>query len=114
MRETNEIIRELREDSDARQADIAKILGISQQYYSRYEKGEFDVPLRHLISLARYYNVSLDYLTGHSTFAKPLNELEKNYSKGITVGQFLTKAMSLDTKGREEAINYMNYLANRN
>lgn len=57
-----ERIRELREDNDLTQKDIAKILGTTQQVYSRYEKGENEIPIRHIISLAKYYNVTTDYI----------------------------------------------------
>ena len=59
-----DIIRELREDCDMTQADIAQILGTTQQVYSRYEKGENEIPVRHIIALCKYYNVSADYILG--------------------------------------------------
>ncbi|MDE5548495.1 MAG: helix-turn-helix domain-containing protein [Clostridia bacterium] len=55
-------IRELREDSDMNQTQVAKILGMSQTGYSKYETGENDIPTDILIKLARYYNTSIDYL----------------------------------------------------
>ena len=57
-------IRELREDSDKTQAEIAAYLGTTQQMYSRYENGENEMPVRHVIALAAYYKVSTDYLLG--------------------------------------------------
>ena len=59
-------IKDLREDNDKLQKDIAKLLGISQQYYSEYEKGNRTIPIFHLISLAKYYNTSIDYIVGLS------------------------------------------------
>lgn len=59
-----EIIRELREDRDLNQEDIAKILGTTQQVYSRYENGINEMPVRHIITLCKYYNVSADYILG--------------------------------------------------
>lgn len=59
-------IRNLREDSDLTQQDIAEYLGTSQTMYARYERGANEMPIRHLIRLAQYYNVSLDYLCGLS------------------------------------------------
>ena len=55
-------IRDLREDTDKSQKDIAQLLGISQQYYSEYEKGNRTIPIVHLITLAKFYNTSIDYL----------------------------------------------------
>lgn len=57
-------IRDLREDGDIRQINIATYLGISQQYYSQYERGNFTMPIELLIKLSNYYNVSLDYIVG--------------------------------------------------
>ena len=65
------IIRNLREDADKTQKEIADILGTSQTMYARYERGANEMPLRHLMKLAQYYNVSLDYLCGLSSFKRP-------------------------------------------
>ena len=59
-----DIIRELREDRDLTQKEVAQYLGTTQQVYSRYENGENELPVRHLIALCRYYHVSADYLLG--------------------------------------------------
>lgn len=59
-------IRELREDNDLTQKDIAKLLDTTQQVYSRYEKGENEIPVRHIITLAKFYNVTTDYIFGLS------------------------------------------------
>lgn len=57
-------LKDLREDSEKTQNDISEILKISRQHYSMYERGERELPMHHFITLARYYNVSLDYLAG--------------------------------------------------
>ena len=57
-------IRDLREDHDLKQRDLAKILNCSQQVYSNYELGQRDIPTEILIRLSQYYNVSVDYLLG--------------------------------------------------
>lgn len=57
-------IRDLREDHDLTQADVAAILGTSQTMYARYERCANELPLRHLIALCRYYHVSADYILG--------------------------------------------------
>ena len=59
-------LRDLREDHDKTQQDIADILGTSQTMYARYERGANELPLRHLLKLADYYGVSADYLLGRS------------------------------------------------
>ena len=57
-------MRDLREDNDKTQQEIAEILGTSQTMYARYERGANELPVRHLITLCRYYKVSADYLLG--------------------------------------------------
>ena len=59
-------IRDLREDRDMNQTRIAKMLGMSQTGYSKYETGENDIPTAILIKLARFYNTSIDYLLGET------------------------------------------------
>lgn len=54
----------LRESHNIPQRVLADLLGISVQQYSLYERGEREIPLHHVIELAKYYNVSLDYITG--------------------------------------------------
>lgn len=59
-------IRNLREDRDLSQTKIAKMLGMSQTGYSKYETGENDIPTDILIKLARFYGTSIDYLLGET------------------------------------------------
>lgn len=59
-------IRDMREDADLTQSQVAEMLGIAQTVYSRYERGYQTIPLPLLIKLADNYRVSLDYLTGRS------------------------------------------------
>lgn len=64
MKQYNEILRDIREDRDLTQSDIAHVLKTTQQVYSRYEKGENEIPIRHIITLCRFYNISADYILG--------------------------------------------------
>lgn len=57
-------IRDIREDSDLTQKQIACYLMCDQSLYSKYERGERDVPLHIMVKLAKYYNTSIDYLVG--------------------------------------------------
>lgn len=59
-------IRDLREDSDKRQKDIADLLNMQLTVYQRYERGEREMPLWAAIKLADYYRVTLDYLVGRT------------------------------------------------
>ena len=64
-------IRDLREDHDKTQQEIAEILGTSQTMYARYERGANELPLRHLVKLCRYYGVSADYILGIKNSQSP-------------------------------------------
>lgn len=57
-------IKDVREDRDKRQKEIAELLYISQQQYSLYERGEREMPVSYLYTLAKFYGVSADYLLG--------------------------------------------------
>ncbi len=57
-------IRDLREDHDKTQKEIADILGTSQTMYARYERGANELPIHHLLVLCDYYSVSADYILG--------------------------------------------------
>lgn len=59
-------IRDLREDKDMTQTQMAKILSCSQRIYSNYERGDVDIPTDILIKIADYHNVSIDYLLGRT------------------------------------------------
>lgn len=59
-----ELIRGLREDNDLTQVQIAEVLGTSQTMYARYERGANEMPIRHLVTLCKLYNVSADYFLG--------------------------------------------------
>ena len=59
-------ILDLREDRDWNQTQVAKMLGMSQTGYSKYETGENDIPTQVLIQLARIYGTSIDYLLGET------------------------------------------------
>lgn len=59
-------LRDLREDHDRTQEEIARILGTSQTMYARYERGANELPIHHLLTLCAYYDVSSDYILGLS------------------------------------------------
>ncbi len=66
MRVVYQRIRDLREDRDLNQTEVAKMLGMSQTGYSKYETGENDIPTEVLIRLALFYDTSIDYLLGQT------------------------------------------------
>ena len=67
----------LREDRDITQRKIAEYLMCDQSLYSKYERGEREIPLRLLVKLAKFYDVSLDYLTGLSNMKTPYSNEKK-------------------------------------
>lgn len=62
--ETYKRLKDLREDANLKQENIAQVLGMKQQQYSEYERGKREVPIKVFIKLAKYYDVSLDYMAG--------------------------------------------------
>ena len=64
-------IKDLREDGELRQKDIAELLGIEQTVYSRYERGFQTIPVPHLLKLADFYGTSTDYLLGRTSIQAP-------------------------------------------
>ena len=57
-------IRDLREDKDLTQAQVAQLLNTSKNQIGKYERGEQEMPIKHIITLAKFYNVSTDYILG--------------------------------------------------
>lgn len=80
-------LRDLREDKGKTQAEISSLLGTTQQIYSRYETNRTDLPLRHLIKLADYYQVSADYILGRTSYPKNPPEMAKPFLKNVTYGE---------------------------
>ena len=64
-------IKDLREDSDMVQKEIADLLGIDQRVYSNYETGKREIPVHHLITLANFYKTSTDYILGRTNNKTP-------------------------------------------
>lgn len=73
-------LRDIREDSDKTQADIADLLKTAREQYQKYESGKQELPMHHFITLAKYYGVSLDYLAGIIPTPKPLKTSPTEYS----------------------------------
>ena len=57
-------LRDLREDKDMTQEAVAKLLGTAREQYNKYELGKQEIPFHHVITLAKFYNVSIDYISG--------------------------------------------------
>ena len=70
-------LRDLREDKDLNQGEIAKIIHTSQSYYAQYENGKRELPFSRAIELAKFYNVTLDYLAGIIQTPERLDRFKK-------------------------------------
>lgn len=71
-------LRDLREDHDKTQTEIAELLHITQPQYYRYESGQRDIPTELLIKLADYYHTSTDYILGRTNRIRPKTESKKS------------------------------------
>ena len=71
-------IRDLREDADLTQAQVAEVLGTSQTMYARYERGASEMPIRHLIALSKLYRVSTDYILGLESTKREIQRKREN------------------------------------
>ena len=100
MKTIQELLRDMREDRDLKQSDIAEMIGTTQQQYSRYENGETELPLRALSVLADYYGVSADYLIGRKDCLYGVPGLDKKVTAEHTAGEVLTDLLSLGAEGR--------------
>ena len=110
MKGTKDIMRALREDGDFTQTEIAKELGISQQYYSKYETGEYEMPVRHLITLAKFYQVSVDYLVGLTEYKGHFADLSAVILDNLTVGALVSAILALDSRGQCSVADYVAFL----
>ena len=95
-----EIIRELREDRDLKQADVAKVLGTSQQYYSKYETGKYEMPIHCVTALADFYGVSTECSVCPNDYKRPI-------VGSYTADAMLADILSLDVNGRKAVRDYI-------
>ena len=97
MKTIQERLRALREDNDLKQANIAELLGTTQQQYSKYETGESELPLRALSILADRYNVSADFIMGRTERKK---EIDAWNNANITSEAIMSDILSLSIDSR--------------
>ncbi len=110
MKELKTLIRDLREDHDLKQKTVASYLSISQQAYSNYENGYREIPTWVVAALAKYYNVSSDYLLG-TVVGYPGNiDLYKIYLDDITLLDILLNMQKLKREDRRSLLKYLEYL----
>lgn len=100
-------MRGLREDKNLKQIEIANVLGTSQQHYSKYETGEYELPLRALYALADFYGVSADYIMGRTLCREGVSGINRKVNKDYTVGEMISDILSLNASGRASVIEYI-------
>lgn len=110
MKQLNEKIRELREDSDTKQSVIAHYLGVTQQTYSNYETGQREIPISVVLKLAKYYKVSTDYLLGSDTSYMGNINMNANYIGGITLHDIVYGAQCLNKLNRKQLADFIKFL----
>lgn len=103
-------IRDLREDNDLTQTQVGQALGISQQQYSQYENGVYEFPIRHLIGLAKLYDLNTDYILGLTEYKYSADKLKMPYLNDVTTGKLLSDAIALNPDGRKALIEYLEFL----
>ena len=105
-----EILRDLREDSDLSQRDVAEKLGVTPQQYSQYENGVSEIPLHRFIKLVEIFDVSADYLLGRTQ--RPENRSFRNVqvTKDCSCTALLNAVLSLSEEDREAAVEYVRLL----
>ena len=105
-----ERLRLLREKNGKTQEDISKVIGTTQQIYSRYETNKTELPVRHLLNLSSYYNVSTDYLLGRIDYPKIAPEFSSSMIQNVTIGDFVCRIDSFNSKSKRLLVDYVNYL----
>ena len=101
------LLRDLRVDNDLTQSEVASIFGISQQHYSKYETGEYELPLRHFIPLANHYQVSPDYLIGRHQKLDVSPQDMVYLTPHCTCGSLLRDILQLNSKDRQAVVEYV-------
>jgi len=113
MKNYTDIIRGLREDKDLKQIELANLLGTTQQYYSKYEAGEHELPIRALILLADYYGVSTDYLLGRTYYREMAASPKGDMTHEYTLDEAMSELRSLSATSRATAMEFILFLKMR-
>lgn len=100
-------LKDLREDMDKSQTQIAEIIGTSQSYYAQYENGKRQLPFDRVIELAKFYNVSIDYIAGLTNDKKGLTKSELSNDET----QIIKTYRSLSENGKGKIIERLEVVA---
>lgn len=107
MKPINVLLRSLRQEHEKKQSEIARLLGTTQQQYSKYETGESDIPARVIALLAHHYGVSSDFVMGLTECREGIDALNCTIVDDRTTGHLLTDILSLETAGRRAVLEYI-------
>ncbi|MCI8897611.1 MAG: helix-turn-helix domain-containing protein [Lachnospiraceae bacterium] len=110
MKELKQLIRDLREDHDLTQREVAAYLGVSQQTYSNYENGVREIPTNTVVALARFYKVSTDYLLNSNSGYLGNTNLSSTYLDETTLHDIMYDIQGLDDDARKELLRFIRFL----
>lgn len=110
MKQTHELLRELRDSHNYRQEYIAKYLGTTQQTYSNYELGLRKIPLHHIVKLSHLYQVSTDYLLSIDSPYTGTTNLSQEYLDGMTLHDIVFDIQKLDEDKRKSLAQFVRFL----
>lgn len=103
-------IKNLRQENHFKQWQVAKYLDITQQSYSYYEQSKRELPMRHIVKIAEFYNVSTDYLLGTAPRRSGNFDLNSYYVQDLTLKSVVAGLTRLNTDSRQELVRFMYHL----
>lgn len=95
-------MKDLKEDADLTQKQVAEVIGVSVNHYGKYERGETDIPFEKAIALAEFYQVSLDYLAGRTNFKQGLQSPELSAEELHLIEQY--RLLTERSKGKHDIL----------
>ncbi len=104
-------IKNLREEKQFKQRQVAEYLGISQQAYSYYELDKREIPSRHVVNLAKLYHVSADYLLGIEPERAGSFDLNATFVQGVTLKDVMISLKRLNKSNKKEILKFSSYLS---
>ena len=110
MKKLRQLIRDLREDHDLTQREVASHLGVSQQTYSNYENGVREIPTSTVVALAKFYQVSTDYLLNSGSGYLGNTNLDSTYLDGTTLHDVMYDIQGLGEDARKELLRFIQFL----
>ena len=109
-KDSSNILKSLREERGMTQTGVAEVLGIAQQTYSKYETGDYDLPVRHLVKLSEFYRVTADYILGMTKFRGTIKDLNVMIRPDTSFGQLISDILQLEPGARAQVADYVELL----